>query len=146
MKLSEALKKDFIKNVVKTSKGKLNNTEDLERLAGLAFEFGNFTIFEDLAFHAKYLNGLVRIIRNKDNTLEDEYFVKIKKEYEEHIKKVKELFLIIIEPGSGFIKEIFMKKYFELNVESLERLNSFCEDLEKVKYYINELKEKEKGF
>jgi hypothetical protein len=137
---------EFIEGFIVFSGGKLNYREDLERLIGLTFRHNNEQVLAELAFHAKYLNGLVRIIRNKDNKLEDEYFTSIKKEYTGHIEKVKELFLLIIEPASGFIKEIFKKKYLELSVESLERLDKFCEDLGKVKIYLNVLQEKGEGF
>ncbi len=137
---------EFMNALAEFSRGRIVNNEDLGRIAALAFEFNNKELFEELAFEGKYLSGLVRIIRNKDNRFEEGYFEKVKEEYAFHADKVKSLILAIIEPGSGFIKEILNKKYFELSRGSLENLNSLCEDLGRVKSFLNSLKEEGKGF
>ena len=137
---------EFMNALAEFSRGRIVNNEDLGRIAALAFEFNNKELFEELAFEGKYLSGLVRIIRNKDNSFEEGYFEKVKEEYAFHADKVKSLILSIIEPGSGFIKEILNKKYFELSRGSLENLNSLCEDLGRVKSFLNSLKEEGKGF
>jgi hypothetical protein len=146
MKRANTTPEEFFSSFSNLYKGKIQQTEDLERIIKLAFEFGNFDIFEDLAFEAKYLSGLTRIIQNKDNTFDEEYFTRIKSEYTLHINKVKEYLSAIITPGSSFIKEILEKKYLELTHESLGELNKLCEDLSRIKSYINDLKDGGKGF
>ncbi len=136
----------FLKSFGEFSKGKIQNEEDLARVVELAFEYGNKELLGELAFEAKYLSGLFRIIKSPENKLEEEYFGRVKGEYTAHIVKIKELFTKIIEPGSGFIKEIFEKKYFGLTQENLENLIKLCEDLARLKSYLNELKEKGEGF
>jgi hypothetical protein len=146
MKPDEQYTKEFTASFIEFARGKVNNPEDLGRIIDLAFLNDNKPAFEEMAFHAKYLIGLMHIIQIKDSPMDDEYFKKVKAEYAEHIEKVKEKFAVIIEPGSDFVKEIFKKKYFELTHESLEHLNKLCEDLGRVKSYINDLKERGKGF
>lgn len=138
--------KDFTASFIEFSKGKVNHPEDLARIIDLAFQYDNKPAFEELVFHAKYLTGLMRIVQTKDNPLDEEYFQKVKEEYAEHIEKVKEKFCIIIEPGSDFVKEIFMKKYFALTQESLEQLHKLCEDFGRMKSFLNVLKERGEGF
>lgn len=137
---------EFMNALSEFTKGKIVNSEDLGRIVSLAIENNNMGLFGDLAFEGKYLTGLIRIIRNRDNSFEEEYFSKIKEEYASHADRVKELISLIIEPGSNFIKDILKRKYFELNRESLENLNSLCEDLGRVKSFLNSLKEGGKGF
>ena len=146
MNSPELTVKKFTEGLFEFAKGKFKCKEDLERVIEISFRFDKLKNFEELVFHAKYINGLLRIIRNKDNSLEDEYFVNVKKEYAEHIEKVKGQFLLILQPASEFITEILKKKYLEMTVESLENLNKFCDDFSKVKSYLNELKEGGKGF
>ncbi len=146
MNLLSLTAKQFNEAINAFSKGKLNYSEDLERLIEISFRFDNLRELEELAFHAKYLNGLIKIIRNKDNSPEADYFLNIEKEYAEHIEKVRAQFQLLIEPAPAFIKEIFTGKYLEMTVESMECLNKLCDDLSKVKSYLNELKESGKGF
>lgn len=134
--------KEFTASFLEFAHGKVNHPEDLGRIIDLVFQFNNEPAFEEFAFHAKYLVGLMRIIQTKDNPLDEEYFKKVKEEYREHIEKVREKFSIIIEPGSDFVKEIFKKKYLALTQESLEQLNKLCEDLGRIKSYLNDLKER----
>ena len=137
---------EFNSSFIQFSKGNISCREDVERIIELSFQFNHIKTLEDLAFNGKYVTGLVRIIRGKDNSFNEEYFSKIKEEYAGHIEEVKKKFLLILEPGSDFVKGIFGKKYLELTQECLENLNKLCEDLSKLKSYFIDLKEKGKGF
>jgi hypothetical protein len=143
MKPYQAGGKEFAASFFEFVHGKVNHPEDIGRIIDLVFQYDNKPVFEELVFHAKYLTGLMRIIQTKDNPLDEEYFKKVKEEYREHIEKVMESFSAIIEPGSDFVKEIFKKKYLALTQESLEQLNKLCEDLGRIKSYLNGLKERE---
>jgi len=137
---------EFYSSFLKIYKEKIQQPEDIERIITLAFNFDNFDLFEELAFEAKYLSGLKKIVQNKDNNFDEEYFTRIKSEYTGHINKVRESLTGIIAPGSDFIKEILGKKYLELTQECLGELNKLCEDLSRIKNYLNDLKEGRKGF
>ena len=131
---------EFYDGLVNFSRGKIQNEDDIKRLIKLALKEEKLNDLEEIAFSAKITKGLLRIIQNRENTIEDEYFEKIKKEYSENIQKVKIGLEELINHGSDFIKNIFNEKYFLLTHESLANLNNLCGDLEWVKMYLNDIK------
>lgn len=131
---------EFYDGLVNFSRGKIQNEDDIKRLIELALKEEKLNDLEEIAFSAKFTKGLLRIIQNRENTIEDEYFEKIKKEYSENIQKVKIGLEELINHGSDFIKNIFNEKYFLLTHESLANLNNLCGDLEWVKMYLNDIK------
>lgn len=131
---------EFYDGLVNFSRGKVKNEDDIKRLIELAIKENKLNDLEEIAFSAKFTKGLLRIIQNRENTIEDEYFEKIKKEYSENIQKVKIGLEELINHGSDFIKNIFNEKYFLLTHESLANLNNLCGDLEWVKMYLNDIK------
>lgn len=131
---------EFYDGLVNFSRGKIQNEDDIKRLIELAIKENKLNDLEEIAFSAKFTKGLLRIIQNRENTIEDEYFEKIKKEYSENIQKVKIGLEELINHGSDFIKNIFNEKYFLLTHESLANLNNLCGDLEWVKMYLNDIK------
>ena len=131
---------EFYDGLVNFSRGKVKNEDDIKRLIELAIKENKLNDLEEIAFSAKITKGLLRIIQNRENTIEDEYFEKIKKEYSENIQKVKIGLEELINHGSDFIKNIFNEKYFLLTHESLANLNNLCGDLEWVKMYLNDIK------
>jgi len=146
MSLQEIKPQEFYESVIKFSGDKIKQKEDLKRIIELSFNNNTLQGFQDLAFSAKYVTGLLSIVRVNNENVNEEYLSKIKAEYLEHINKVKDLLIELLEPGTSFIKEIFKKKYFELKPECIENLSSLCEDLSRVKNYLNEMKEEKKGF
>ena len=131
---------EFYDGLVNFSRGKVKNEDDIKRLIELAIKENKLNDLEEIAFSAKITKRLLRIIQNRENTIEDEYFEKIKKEYSENIQKVKIGLEELINHGSDFIKNIFNEKYFLLTHESLANLNNLCGDLEWVKMYLNDIK------
>ena len=131
---------EFYDGLVNFSRGKIQNEDDIKRLIELALKEEKLNDLEEIAFSAKFTKGLLRIIHNRENTIENEYFEKIKKEYSENIQKVKIGLEELINHGSDFIKNIFNEKYFLLTHESLANLNNLCGDLEWVKMYLNDIK------
>lgn len=131
---------EFCIKVDEFAKGRLNNAEDLTRLTEIIFRKDNHKLLEDIAFTAKFSQGLLKIVQTRSNDIEDEYFIKIKGEYTEAIKKVQTLLKEIIEEASSFIKNIFAEKYLSLTHESLNNLNQLIDDLSWVKMYLNDKK------
>ena len=131
---------DFCINVDEFAKGKLQNAEDLTRITEVVFKADNHKLLEDIAFSAKFAQGLLKIVQTRSNDIEDEYFIKIKSEYTEAVKKVQSLLKEILEDSSSFIKNIFTEKYLSLTHESLNNLNQLIDDLSWVKMYLNDQK------
>lgn len=146
MKPEQNRAEQFIEGLLDFSKGRIIFKEDVDRIIIIAFDSGNEEILKELLFEAKYITGLMKIIRNKDFASDTEYFNKIGGEYKEHLEKFTILFRRLLEPATGFIKEIFEKKFFGMTRESLEHLNNLCGDLGIIKSYLNQLNEERKGF
>lgn len=131
---------EFSSHVNTFANGRLNNVEDLTRLTELFFKEEKFDQLEDLAFSAKYAQGLLKIIRDRSNNFEDDYFEKIRSEYTEAIKKIRKILDEIIGSSASFLKGIFSDKYLSMTHESLNNLNQLINDLSWVKIYLNEKK------
>jgi hypothetical protein len=131
---------DFCIAVDEFAKGKLNNAEDLTRLTEIIYRIEKENLLEDISFSAKYAQGLLKIIQNRNNNFEDEYFEKIKIEYTTAVKNVRGILEEIINNGSSFIKNIFKEKYLSMTHESLQNLNLLIDDLSWVKVYNNDVK------
>jgi hypothetical protein len=130
----------IISVVEEISNGRLNFKEDLQRLIEASFLNNKMKYLEDLSFQAKYSQGLLKIIQNRDNKIEDEYFVKVQNEFMESVLKIKEILETLLSQSSEFIKQIFREKYLQMTQQSLNNLNLLCNDLGFVKIYFNDLK------
>ncbi len=122
------------------AKGKLKNKEDLLRIIELALSNNKINKLEELAFHAKFSQGVLRIIQNRDNTLEEEYFNSLKNEYLKSIQEIKNILENLLENANQFLKTIYKEKFFQLTIQSMNSLNDLCSDLVYLKYYFNDNK------
>jgi len=100
----------------------------------------NNLLLEELSFHAKFANGLLKVIQRKDPVIEDSFFSKASDEYKSSLEKVIEILNKLINDESDFIKNIFKEKYLELNQNCLINLTKLCSDLNYLKLYFNDIK------
>ena len=122
------------------SRGSLINKEDLRRIIEIALQNKRMDLLEELAFNAKYTQGLVSVIQKQDNKIDDEYFAKVKDELVQSFENVKFLLEELMKLGSDFLSTIFKEKYLELSQQGLFNLNNLCSDLGYLKLYLNDLK------
>lgn len=122
------------------AKGKLKNKEDLLRLTELALNSNKMQKLEELAFQAKFSQGLLRIIQNRDNAINEEYFTSLKNEYLQSIKLIKNILENLLSDANEFLKTIYKEKFFQLTLQSMNNLNDLCSDLIYMKYYFNDNK------
>ncbi|MDH7605139.1 MAG: hypothetical protein QHH13_09580 [Melioribacter sp.] len=122
------------------AKGKLKNKEDLLRIIELALSTDKMNKLEELAFLAKFSQGVLRIIQNRDNSIEDEYFNSLKNEYLKSIQEIKAILENLLEGASQFLKTIYEEKFLQLTMQSMNSLNDLCSDLVYLKYYFNDNK------
>lgn len=130
----------IIEEVSQLSGSKLYNKDDLQRIVELAIAADKLKVLDQLAFQAKFSQGLIRIIQKKEMELKDEYFSAIGEELTENIGKIHSLISELLSPASDFIKNIYEEKYFQLTQQSLNNLNNLCSDLGFLKIYLNDLK------
>lgn len=133
----------IVSEVEEFSKYKLKMKEDLERVIDLCINSNNGRVLDEIAFTAKYLQGLFGIIQRGESSIDDEVLGRYMKEYSENIEKVKGNLSVILESASSFIRNIFQQKYFSMTQESVSNLNKLCYDLGWYKMYQNDQKIKE---
>ncbi len=118
---------------------KLKNAEDVKRLLEEASDNGKSELVSELTFKAKYSKGLMNIIRQSNQEIDAEYFQKMEAEYLTVITSIRDL-LRELTISNNFLNSVFEKKYFKMTHQSLDKLNSFCNDLSYLKLYLNDLK------
>jgi hypothetical protein len=122
------------------SLGKLQNKDDLFRIIEIAVQNDKMKLLGELAFHAKFSQGLISIIQKNNSEIEEEYYQKIRTELVESIENVKKQFDELLKDASDFLKTIFKEKYFEMSQKGIANLNSLCSDLTFLKLYLNDSK------
>lgn len=140
MNYYELASDEFITKLQEFSNNRIKNSEDLVRIFDTINKYNLQNQFEDLLFSAKSIVGMLRIIRNKDNSFSDEYFNKIKTELQLSTETVINNLKAISTKTSNFIDQIFNEKYYVLTQENIFNLYSLCEDLNFVKMYLNDLR------
>ena len=123
------------------SNNRLYFRDDLEILIKITQQREKFRLLEKISFHAKFSNGLLKIIQRKDPLIEETFFLKSSSEYKDNLQKVIKLLEDLLKEGNDFIRTIFEEKYFGLNQQCLNNLNNLCSDLSYLKLYFNDLKD-----
>ncbi len=131
---------DFVNEVEKFSGINLNKKAELLRVYEECLKTGKEKVFEDLAFTAKYLRGLMRVLQNGSNNPHVNSLEQIKKDFSSNIKKVKEQIQDIISNSDEQLKKHFDENYFEMSQAGLTNLNELLSDLEWTKMYLNDQK------
>jgi TfoX/Sxy family transcriptional regulator of competence genes len=131
----------ILAGVDRLSNNRLYFRDDLEILVKITQQSGKFLMLEELSFHAKFSNGLLKVIQRKDPVVEETFFLKASSEYKDSLQKVVKLLEDLLKEESNFIRTIFKEKYLELNQQCLSHLNNLCSDLSYLKLYFNDLKD-----
>lgn len=131
---------EIIIKVAELAGNNLSQREDLKLLIDTAINWNKIFLLEELSFHAKFSNGLLRVIQRKDNTIDDEYFQKAVDEFQSSIEKVTAILNELLDSATEFIKSILTEKYLLQSQTSLSNLNSLCSDLSFLKLFFNDLK------
>lgn len=131
---------DFVNEVEKFSGTSLNKKAELLRIYEESIKSGKEKVFGDLAFTAKYLRGLMRVLQNSSNNPQVDSLEKIKADFSSNIKKVIEQVKDIISDSDEDLQKHFEENYFEMSQEGLTNLNELLADLEWTKMYLNDQK------
>ncbi|MFA5804329.1 MAG: hypothetical protein WC879_06765 [Melioribacteraceae bacterium] len=131
----------ILTEVERLSNNHLYFRDDLEILVKITQQSGKLELLEEISFHAKFSNGLLKVIQRKDPVVEETFLLKASNEYKDSLQKVVKLLEELLKDGSDFIRTIFKEKYLELNQQCLYNLNNLCSDLSYLKLYFNDLKD-----
>ncbi|MGE5363392.1 MAG: hypothetical protein ACM3SM_04615 [Bacteroidota bacterium] len=122
------------------SGGRIVNREDIERLIEICARTSKTDMLDKAAFYARFLQGLLTIIRRRDSSVTDDLFSRYEQEYFSALENMKNALTAIIVEAGEFYRRIFEEKYFTLSKVSIEKLNSLAADLSWYKAYRNQIK------
>ena len=128
---------NFIVYVEEYTRKKLVHKEDLKKLISIVNQNGKEEIFHDLVFTAKYICGMMRVVKNAQAIPEVQNLDQIKVDLNENIKKGAEKLREIISSGDGVQLKYFENNYLNLTAQSFSNLSELFSDLEAIKKYLN---------
>ncbi|MBX3008572.1 MAG: hypothetical protein KF816_11185 [Melioribacteraceae bacterium] len=131
---------EILTSIGELSNNKISFKDDVEIILNHSIQTDKIDLLKTLAFEAKYSTGLLRVITQKDKIIDEEYFQKMKSEYTESVRKLREKLAVLLIDASPFIKEIFEIKFLEMSQTGMMNLNKLCADLSYVKLYFNDQK------
>ena len=106
---------EFVNEVEKFSKLKLKRKAELLRIYEEALNSKNQALFEDLVFTAKYVQGLLRIVKSGKIISEINNIDQIKKDFSDNMNKAVIKIKEIISGADEGLKLHFEQAYFELS-------------------------------
>jgi hypothetical protein len=134
---------NFIQEVESFIEDSFQRKTDLKKLIDLSVSNNKEKEFEELTFTAKYICGMMRVLKNAPTVPEVQSIEHIKDDLSNNLKKVIEQLRDIVTLGDNEMQDYFGKTYFTLSSENIINLNQLLSDLESVKKYINHLKRKD---
>lgn len=137
MKLSE---KEFLEKVEKYTTNSLQRKDDIKKIIDSAMANGKDDEFEKLTFTAKYISGLMRVLKSAPGIPEVSNIEHVKNDLNENMKKGMEQLKEIITLSDEGHQNYFDKTYFTLSPQNFINLSQLFSDLESVKKYINHVK------
>jgi len=132
--------RNFLKEVEDYTGSLLLKKEDIVKLIEVVVSEKKEEEFEKLTFTAKYICGMMRVVKNAPGIPEVSSIDQIKSDLSENMKKGIEQLKEIIAFSNGVVKDYFEKTYFTLTTQNFTNLTQLFSDLESVKKYINYLK------
>jgi hypothetical protein len=133
---------NFLKEVEAFTSNPILRKNDVEKILELTIEYQKQESFEKLIFTAKYISGLIRVLKIAPGIKEVNSIDKAKNDLNENIKNGIEQLKELIYLGDKSVQEYFDQTYFTMTSQNINNLTQLFSDLESVKKYINHLKRK----
>lgn len=130
----------FCDEVEKLSDMKLLVKDDLQKLTSAAVSSLQQELFFSIAFSAKYIHGLLRVIQQGVTNPAIKNLTQIKIDLAENMEQITANLKILLANESTEVTNEFEKNYFSLTAESFANFRKLLNDLEWVKIYHNHLK------
>lgn len=97
---------------------------------------------EDLAFTSKYVQGLLRVLKEGSKNTEVSSLDHVKKDLSANLNKAIAQLKDVLSAADGNTLQHFERTYFELSQQGFMNLIDLLSDLEWTKKYLNEQKRK----
>jgi len=130
----------FLTKVEAYTSNPLQRKDDLKKTIDVSISNGKEEEFEKLTFTAKYICGMMRVLKNAPGIPDVTSIDHIENDLNENMKKGIELLKEIISFSDDSNREYFDRTYFTLTAQNFANLSQLFSDLESVKKYINHLK------
>ena len=130
----------FLDKVEDYTSGLLQRKDDLKKIIDVVTASEKEDKFEELTFTAKYICGMMRVLKNAPGIPEVNSIDNVKNDLNENMKKGIEQLKEIISFSDARNVEYFDGIYFTLSSQNFANLSQLFSDLESVKKYINHLK------
>jgi hypothetical protein len=134
------LDENFLRETEEFTDHHLNKNNDLQKIINISSSAGKEAEFQELAFTAKYVKGLMRIINKAPGIPEVDSIDHVKKDISENLKKILEQLRGIVLCAEDKTINYFEVNYLSLNQECMLNLNLLLDDLDAVKKYLNYIK------
>jgi len=132
--------RELVKKIDDFSGYKLSARDDLQRLFDISLNENNEKLFEETIFTAKYVLGLMRVMKKGTSNPEIESLDHVKKDLTVNMEKVVGQIRELISGSNEVDKKYFEDNFLQMNPEAFQNLNKLLEDLEWTKKFMNDLK------
>ena len=127
----------IIDEIDEFSQHKLNKKTDLKTLYCQSVKDGKEKIFEELSFTAKYVQGLMRVLKTGTSNPEVKSLEHIRRDFTHNMQKIVDQMKEIVDKTDETIKIYFEKTYFDMSHQGMQNLTLILSDLEWAKKYFN---------
>lgn len=130
----------FLAEVENYTDSLLQKKEDVKKLIDAVVAGDKEKEFEELTFTAKYICGMLRVVKNAPGIPEVTSIEHVKSDLSENIKKGIEQLRQILKSANEKEQNYFEQTYFKLTAQNFTNLSGLFSDLESVKKFLNYLK------
>lgn len=141
--MSESYFKDsreLLKKVDEFSNFKLLRRDDLQIIFTEGVKEENNKLFEDLVFTAKYVQGLMKVMKMGQENSEVKSLEHVKVDLTKNMEKVVEQIRQIVAGSSQSDRDYIEKNFLQMTADAFKNLNELLSDLDWTKRYLNNFK------
>lgn len=132
--------RELLKKVDEFSNFKLQRRDDLQIIFNEGVKDNNNKLFEDLVFTAKYVQGLMKVMKMGRENSEIKSLEHVRIDLTKNMEKLVEQIREITSGSSQSDKEYLDKTFLQMNADAFKNLNDLLYDLDWTKRYLNDLK------
>ena len=130
----------FCKQAESFTNSFLSHFTDTVKLIELVNDEEDDSKFDNLIFSAKYIRGLIRVLKSAPSNPEVKNINQIKADLSREIQKIQVSLESLLSNAGKDLQSYFREKYLRLEPSAFSNFNLLLEDLEKIKLYKNSLK------
>ena len=131
---------NLLREVDSFSNSALKKRDDLHKLFDEIIRNQRHSLLEEVSFTAKYVKGLMRVLKGVVSNPEIENMEHVKNDLSHNMNKILDLLKEAVSESDESTRNYFNAEYFQMTQESFKNLNDLLSDLEWTKRYLNHQK------